>query len=215
MSEILLHQNIESMVKIMPRLEALYYFVYELAECFHADEGTLSRIKTGILDNQILKSIYLTYKDSSGNEIGTVVIHIDWDKHFLLVDTDEGKYIEFDLSKSIVDNIVDWKKIVVTHINEIMKQFNVVEVNGSYIFRSHLYETEEIYAKTREIMQTVLPSEQSNENKKVNADFQAKVNNILTNKQNLTGTNGTVKTRTFECGCFKEVSVDVSYNLYN
>ncbi len=148
MEQILLYENVESMVKVMPRIEALYYFVYELAECFHADEGTLSLIKTGILDNQILKSIILLYKDSSGKNVGKVVINIDWDKHFLLVNTDDGKMLEFDLSKSIVDNMVGWKKIVVTHIEELMKQFNVTSVEGWHTCREHLYENEAIRQKT-------------------------------------------------------------------
>lgn len=65
MEHILLYENVESMIKVMPRIEALYYFVYELAECFHADEDTLSRIKTGILDNQIIESLTLLYSKRS------------------------------------------------------------------------------------------------------------------------------------------------------
>ena len=37
-------------VKVMPRLEVLYYFVYELAESFGVEEDVLDSIKTGILD---------------------------------------------------------------------------------------------------------------------------------------------------------------------
>lgn len=151
MAQILLYENVESMAKVMPRIEALYYFVYELAESFHANDTTLAKIKAGILDNQIIKTLTLLYKESSNENAGKVVINIDWDKHFLLVESDECKVLEFDLSKSIVDNVVGWKKIVVTHIEEIIKQFNVTSVEGWYSYRDHLYENDTILKTTREI----------------------------------------------------------------
>ena len=172
MEHILLYENVESMIKVMPRIEALYYFVYELAECFHAEEDTLSRIKTGILDNQIIESLTLLYKDSSGENMGKIVINIDWDKHFLLVNTDDGKMLEFDLSKSIVDNVVGWRKIVVTHIEEVMKQFNVISVDGLYSYRTPLYEDDIILEKTREILKTQAITKKIDE--RTNPEFQKK-----------------------------------------
>ena len=172
MESILLYENVESMVKVMPRIEALYYFVYELAECFHAEGDILSRIRTGILDNQIIKTLTLLYKEKSGENVGKVVISIDWGKYFLLVNTDEGKMLKFDLSKSIVDNVVGWKKIVVTHIEEVMKQFNVVSVEGEYSYRTLLYEDDIILEKTRKIMHTKAAN--GGRGERVNPEFQKK-----------------------------------------
>ena len=57
MNQIKLYADVGSMIKVMPRIETLYYFVYELAQWFHADQDTLKSIKTGILDKQILEKI--------------------------------------------------------------------------------------------------------------------------------------------------------------
>lgn len=211
MEQILLYENVESMVKVMPRIEALYYFVYELAECFHAEEDTLSRIKTGILDNQIIKTLTLLYKDGSGKNAGKVVINIDWDKHFLLVNTDDGKMLEFDLSKSIVDNVVGWKKIVITHIEEIMKQFNVVSVEGWYSYRKQLYEDDIILEKTREILGTQAAKGKRDE--QVNPEFQKKIDCIFENSEYRQEISGDMKKRSFDCGIMEEVSVDVYYKV--
>lgn len=211
MEKILLYENVESMVKVMPRIEALYYFVYELAECFHADEGTLSLIKTGILDNQILKSIILLYKDGSGKNVGKVVISIDWDKHFLLVNTDDGKMLEFDLSKSIVDNVVGWKKIVVTHIEELMKQFNVYSVEGWHTCREHLFENDIIRQKTRNILGTQESKKKMDD--RVEPEFQRKLDSIFENSEYRQEISGDMKKRSFDCGVMEEVSVDIYYKV--
>lgn len=209
MERILLYEKVESMVQVMPRIEALYYFIYELAECFHAEDDTLSRIKTGILDNQIIESLTLLYKNSSDKTEGKVVINIDWDKHFLIVNTDDGKMIEFDLSKSIVDNVVEWKKIVVTHIEEIMKQFNVISVEGEYSYRAPLYEDDVILEKTRKILRTQAAKEKKEE--RVNPEFQKRLDSILENSEYRQEISGNMKKRSFDCGIMEEVSVDVYY----
>lgn len=211
MDQILLYENVESMVGIMPRIEALYYFIYELAECFHADENTLSKIKKGILDNQIISSITLFYKDSLGENAGKVIIKIDWDKHFLLVNTDDGNMLEFDLSKSIVDNIVGWRKIVSTHIEELMKQFNVVSVEGWYGYRKPLYENDVILNKTREILGTQASKEERDE--QVNPEFQKEVDSIFDNSEYRKEIPGDMKKRSFDCGILEEVSVDIYYKV--
>ena len=211
MEHILLYENVESMIKVMPRIEALYYFVYELAECFHAEEDTLSRIKTGILDNQIIESLTLLYKDSSGENMGKIVINIDWDKHFLLVNTDDGKMLEFDLSKSIVDNVVGWRKIVVTHIEEVMKQFNVISVDGLYSYRTPLYEDDIILEKTREILKTQAITKKIDE--RTNPEFQKKMKDVFKNSEYRQEISGDMKKRTFDCGIMGEVSVDVYYKV--
>lgn len=211
MEQILLYENVESMVKVMPRIEALYYFVYELAECFHAEDDTLSRIKTGILDNQIIQNLTLLYKDSLGKNAGKVVISIDWDKHFLLVNTDDGKMLQFDLSKSIVDNVVGWKKIVVTHIEEVMKQFNVISVEGWYSYRTPLYENDIILEKTRDILGTQAATGQRDE--QINPEFQKKLDSIFENSEYRQEISGDMKKRSFDCGIMEEVSVDIYYKV--
>ncbi len=207
MGKILLHENVETMVEVMPRIEALYYFVYELAECFHADESTLSSIKTGILDNQILETVTLLYKNTSNENIGKVVINIDWDKHFLLVNTDEGEVLEFDMSKSIVDNVVNWRRVVVIHIEEIMKQYNVINVESVYNFRNQLYESDDILQKTQHIMNMHTIEEKIDD--RIVPEFQSGLDAAFGHEE----IKNNMKKRSFDCGLFKEVSVDMYYKV--
>ena len=183
MERILLYENVDSMVKAMPRIEALYYFVYELAECFHAEPSTLSVIEKGILENQILNSITLLYKDS----------------------------LEFDLSKSIVDNVVGWRKIVVTHIDELIKQFNVSSVEGWHTYREHLYGSEAIRQKTRELLGTSETHEKMDD--RVEPEFQKKLGSILEKQEYRQEILGEVKKRSFGCGAMEEVSLDIYYKV--
>lgn len=154
MERIKLTSNID--VKIMPRLEVLYYFVYELAESFGVEEDVLDSIKTGILDNQILEQVSIQYKNSEGIVVGKIIIDIDWEKHFCLAKTESGKYFEIDLSKSVVENIVNWKKYIVLHTQEIRKQFNVVKIDGRYCYRKQIVKDKEQYDKALKIMGHIL-----------------------------------------------------------
>lgn len=212
MSKILLYQNVESMVKVMPRIEALYYFVYELAESFHAKDNSLSIIEEGILDNQILQTITLLYKESSNEIVGKIVITIDWDKHFLLVKSDEGKFLEFDMSKSIVDNVVGWKKIVVTHIDQIMEQYNVKDVECQFTYRDSIYKDDEVLKEAREILGTS-PVNKADYKENINLEIQKELNNILKETKYSNEIRGDNKKRTLGCGILEEVSVDVYYKV--
>ncbi len=210
MGRIRLRDHVDAEVKSIPRIDALYYFVYELAECFHADEETLDRIKIGVLENQIIRRLTLLYK-CSGQIVGKLIIHIDWDKHYTLVEMKGGKCIEYDSSKSLVDNIVKWRKIAVTHIEKLMDEYNVDEVDSVFLFRSKYYADDEVYAKTRKIMKT--EPQRSNANKKVEIDneLQDKINNILAATKRLDEKSVNFVKRSFSCGEFEEVQVETYY----
>lgn len=163
-------------VKVMPRLEVLYYFVYELAESFGVEEYVLDSIKTGILDNQILEQISIRYKNSEGLVVGKIIIDIDWEKHFCLAQTEKGKLFEIDLSKSVVDNFVGWKKYIVKHTQEIRKQFNVVKIDGGFSYRSQIEKDKEQYDKALKIMGHVL-APLPNEN--IDVELEKKLTEVL------------------------------------
>lgn len=150
MERICLSSNIN--VKVIPRLETLYYFIYELAESFGVEDSVLKAIETGIFHNQILRQISIQYKNKEGLIVGKIIIQIDWEKHFCLASTENGKSFEIDMSKSVVDNIVSWKKYIVQHTLEIRKQFNVVKIDAGYRYRKEITQNKEQYDKALKIM---------------------------------------------------------------
>ena len=174
MERIRLASNVD--VKIMPRLEVLYYFVYELAESFGVEEDVLKSIKIGILENQILKQIIITYKNSEGVVVGKIIIDIDWEKHFCLAKTENGKLFEINMSISIVENIVSWKKYIVQHTKEIRKQFNVVKIDARYYYRNEISSDNEQYDKALKIMGHVL-GKFDDEN--INIELERKLTDII------------------------------------
>ena len=212
MNGIKLYSDVESMVKVMPRIEALYYFVYELAQCFHADEDTLSSIKTGILDNQILSTIYLKYLNSSGEKVAGVTIRIDWHKHKMLAQTESGENISIDMGKTVVDNIVGWRKYIVAHIDSIMRQYGVVNVNSKYHYREAITSDKIEYKKALTVMNHVLAVDETpsrtNENLQQELDYSLK--EVLTNNK----MNGVFVERKLDCGVLQEVSVEMSYKKH-
>ena len=155
MKKIRLYSDVESMIKVMPRIETLYYFVYELAQCFHADQDTLQSIKDGILDNQILQRIVLEYINDDGKKIAEILIEIDWEKHVLFAQTESGRSIQIDMNKSVVDNIVGWKKYVVAHVDAIMNQYGANKVKSTYRYRHQITQNETIHQEAREILNHV------------------------------------------------------------
>lgn len=209
MNRITLHSDVESMIKIMPRIETLYYFVYELAECFHADEDTLNSIKTGILDNQILSTIYLSYINSSGEKVAGVTINIDWQKHKMLAKTDSGKNIAIDMRKSVVDNIVGWRKYIVAHIDTIMKQYGVVRVSSKYNYRHSLTSVKSEYDNALKIMNHVLSTDTTPSS--IDTNLQQKLDDTLKTVLTNNKIKGKFTERTLNCGDLEEVSVKISY----
>ena len=209
MNQIKLYPDVASMTKVMPRIETLYLFVYELAQCFHANEETLFSIKTGIFENQILESINLKYINKSGEIVAGLTIKIDWDKHHLLAQTESGKELKIDMSKSIVDNIVGWRKYVVAHVDGIMRQFDAYNVKSTYCYRRSITENETVYQQARDIMHHVMAAEPTPS--AINSTLQSELNYAFMQATANGEKKGDAIKRSLGCGVLEEVKVEMSY----
>lgn len=202
-----LYSNTDSMVKAMPRIETLYYYVYELAQCFHADSATLQSIKQGIFENQIINRIYLKYKNTEGEKVAEIIIDIDWEKHFLLASTADGKYIQIDMNKSIVDNIVTWKKYVVKHLDEVMKQYDASHVDSSYDYRPQIIK-DNLNDEAMKILGHVYGKP---ETEAINPALQAELSRAFVEATKGKDISGEYKKRIFDSGVMGEVTVSMTY----
>lgn len=208
MKKIRLYSDVESMIKVMPRIETLYYFVYELAQCFHADQDTLQSIKDGILDNQILQRIVLEYINDDGKKIAEILIEIDWEKHVLFAQTESGRSIQIDMNKSVVDNIVGWKKYVVAHVDAIMNQYGANKVKSTYRYRHQITQNETIHQEAREILNHVpitTPTPIA-----INQTLQRELGNAF-EKVTEDRIHGNTIKRSLDCGVLEEVHVEMEY----
>lgn len=210
-NSISLYTDVETMTRVMPRIEVLYYFVYELAQCFHADETALNDIKKGILDNQILKEINIGYFNEKEEKIAEISIIIDWDKHLLLAKTDDGKDIEIDMSMSVVDNIVGWRKYAVAHIDTVMKQFDAYKVKTIYYYRNTISEDKAVYEQAHEIMNHVTITEPIPS--AMDAELQKELSSAFEQSIGGNKVSGNIKERTLGGGKIGEVSVIMRYKV--
>ena len=212
MNKIKLYSDVGSMTKVMPRIEALYYFIYELAQSFYADEETLNSIKNGVLDNQILSEIHLKYINANGEKVAGVIINIDWNKHKMLAKTDSGKTISVDMERSIVDNIVGWRKYIVAHIDAIMKQYDVASVRSHYKYRDSITSVKSEYDNALAIMNHVCLTD--NIPNAINSNLQSKLDDTLQTLLSNDKINGEMVERKLECGVLEEVTVNMVYKKF-
>ena len=112
------------------------------------------------------------------------------------------------MSKSVVDNIVGWKKYVVAHVEEIMRQFGAYNINSTYVYREQIRRNETTHQQAREIMNHVPVTKHTPT--AIDSTLQNELSDIL---QKATGKaiEGDTKKRTFDCGELQEVSVEMTY----
>jgi len=127
----------------------------------------------------------------------------------MLAKTDSGKNISIDMRKSIVDNIVGWRKYIVAHIETIMKQYGVVCVKSKYNYRESITSVASEYTNALKIMNHVLSKDTTPD--VVNNNLQCELDNtlkaVLTNEK----MKGEFVERSLDCGDLVEVSVNITY----
>jgi len=121
-----LQLNTELSVKT--RLETLYYFVYEMAESFGADDA-LDSIKKGILDRKVIGEIIINYKDGSNVVVGQATIKIDWEKHAVSDSTSYGNSFTFDSTKSIHSQIAEILDTIVEHVQNMRRELKIKKIS--------------------------------------------------------------------------------------
>ena len=118
--------KLQTGVDVKSRIETLYYFLYEIVESFGVnDRDVFDTIKKGILDNQMLKEIYIYYKNNKKN-VAKITISIDWEEHRLRASTESGDTFELDPNKSIVSQISEISDIIIEHVENLMKNYSKI-----------------------------------------------------------------------------------------
>lgn len=144
--------KLQTGVDVKSRIETLYYFLYEIVESFGVnDRDVFDTIKKGILDNQMLKEIYIYYKNNKKN-VATITISIDWEEHRLRASTESGDTFELDPNKSIVSQISEISDIIIEHVENLMKNYSVTDVKTKYRLIEEYLKDDIIHEKAREFL---------------------------------------------------------------
>ena len=70
--------NINVNIKIKVRIRVLYDVIEHLCRAFNFPDDMYSTLYKGIVDRQILKSVYAYYLDDNDKAVGIVKFNIDW-----------------------------------------------------------------------------------------------------------------------------------------
>ena len=112
-------------------------------------------IQRGIVDRDILKAIRLTFKDSKGTGCGRIRFDIDWDKIEILIREDTGSplFEKLDFSQGLCSQLDKRLLNVITiHMNKLRKEYNIVSVDCTFVYRSKYTQTSKINKASMEYM---------------------------------------------------------------
>ena len=136
-------------LNVLTRLHALYYYVYEMAKAFGVNEVALDTIEKGIRDRQIVKRIIIKYRDSNNVVLGKIIIAIDWERHFVLAQTDDGKSFTVNANKSIHSRISALSDIIIDHVTCMRKSLPIKRITTSYDYVDEITNDKEKHAAAR------------------------------------------------------------------
>jgi hypothetical protein len=130
--------KVKPAVELMSRLLVLHSVTSDLARGFGVDDSGLEVIKKGIIDQQLLESIYICYRDKQNNLRGTIILKIDWKSHEVLAKTEQGSMYRIDPSKSIQDQISAVYQTIVNYTKNLRTSWGIEEVQRVYILREEI-----------------------------------------------------------------------------
>jgi hypothetical protein len=141
-------------VHLKSRIAVLNKVVSELLRGFGAELSCLEIAKKGILEQQILKTITISYLDVSDELRGRVIIEIDWENHHIFAKTDEGKNFEIftDESKSVKDQLSDIFSILVEHTERLRASSGSLKVVTQYTYTKEVYADQQKLSLVRKVL---------------------------------------------------------------
>lgn len=125
-------------IKTQVRIQVLYDVIKELCCAFDFPKITLDILHKGIVEKQILSSVYAHYIDDSGNSVGLVRFNIDWDKHKMYADTTMGKHIEIQTDKPLIEQFAIWSTDIIKYVQMMQKELNVKTINVYFRYRDEV-----------------------------------------------------------------------------
>lgn len=120
-----LTNNIQNQV----RINVLYNVLNELCYAFNFPGYISEVLKKGIVDKQILSSVYAAYKDRSGRVVGLIKCSIDWKKYSVYTATLDGREIAINENKSLIEQFAEWSTTLASHIKTMQQELGVSQID--------------------------------------------------------------------------------------
>lgn len=120
--------GVKADLSVKTRIEALYYFIYEMSDAFGVNLSGLETIRKGVFEKQLVRKIIVNYYNEKDEVVGRVTIDIDWEKHEFLASTDYGSTFRLDPKKAVKSQISELSEIIISHVNKMRKTYHVKKV---------------------------------------------------------------------------------------
>lgn len=130
-------------LEVMIRIGVLHKVVEELVTAFYPD-ANLETIKKGILDRQYFKTLYIFFLNKTGNKVGEVILTIDWDKHYVAVNTLDNGTFNIDKTKSFNEQLSELFPKIIKYTQTIKQHLNVHQCEIWYGLRDEVYNNKEM-----------------------------------------------------------------------
>lgn len=124
--------NLKLNIKTKVRIQVLYDVLKELCTAFNFPKSTISILHKGIVEKQILSSVYAHYLDKNEKSVGLVRFNIDWNKHKMYADTTMGNKIEISNEKTLMEQFALWSTDIIKYIQIMQKELNVKKIDVYY-----------------------------------------------------------------------------------
>ena len=134
MSKINLKQNI----KLQVRIQVLYDVIENLALSFGFPTSIEKILHKGIVQKQILSSVYAYYINDKGYAVGKVSFDIDWEKHNVYASTDSGKNIYINSDVPIIEQFASWSQDLINYVEMMQKSLNVSKIKVFFRYRDEI-----------------------------------------------------------------------------
>lgn len=143
--------DIRPEIQLLSRNIALHRVIDELATSLGATEESLKTIRKGVLERQILSDVIFCYicRDAM---VGRISISIDWDKHQILAETEEGRAFLFNTSESIAKQISGIFPVLAQHAESLRSARKVDKVSVWYRYRSDIRNDSEKLKEARSFL---------------------------------------------------------------
>ena len=134
--------NLDADVIVESRVKILYNVTKELAKGFGCNDEALNTIEKGISQRQLIEKIVINYLNNDNELVGRITIDIDWEKHRVLANTDEGRNFEIDHDRkqSINKQISTIYPIIVEHTNKLRKAYRIKNIETRYGYTSDVWD---------------------------------------------------------------------------
>ena len=127
------------------RIAVLHETVEELVRGFLGREvpgSVVSTLRKGIIENQYLASVSVSYLLGDGKKVGGAQIEIDWEKHEANLVKD-GQRMGVARDKSVVEQISQLFPIFFDHMERMSAAYGVEKREVHYFFRPEIWKDNE------------------------------------------------------------------------